>query len=184
MLPLVPPSLPLRYPKAEGAFPDYVPSRIFQMKTSLVILTLFMAFAGPVFAHETAVGDLQIIHANIPQPGATARSAAGYMVIANDGTEADALIAIETPAAQKAMLHESATDAQGVATMTHIDRLPIPAGDAAVLEPGGFHIMLMGLTGAFTEGQMVPATLVFEKAGRVQIEFMIDPPGGADHSNH
>lgn len=59
------------------------------MKTSLVILTLFMAFAGPVFAHETAVGDLQIIHANIPKPGATARSAAGYMVIANDGTEAD-----------------------------------------------------------------------------------------------
>ena len=44
--------------------------------------------------------------------------------------------------------------------------------------------MLMGLTGAFTEGQMVPATLVFDKAGRVQIEFMIDPPGGADHSNH
>lgn len=54
--------------------------------------------------------------------------------------------------------------------MTHIDRLPILAGDAAVLEPGGY-IMLMGLTGAFTEGQMVPATLVFEKAGRVQIEF-------------
>lgn len=155
------------------------------MKTSLAILTLLMAFAGPVIAHETAVGDLQIIHANIPEPAAAAKSAAGYMVIANDGAEPDALIGIETPAAQKAMLHESATDAQGVATMTHIDRLPIPAGDAAVLEPGGFHIMLMGLTAPLTEGQMVPATLVFEKAGRVQIEFMIDPPGGGgDHAHH
>lgn len=155
------------------------------MKTSLAILTLLMAFAGPVIAHETAVGDLQIIHANIPEPATAAKSAAGYMVIANDGAEPDALIGIETPVAQKAMLHESATDAQGVATMTHIDRLPIPAGDAAVLEPGGFHIMLMGLTAPLTEGQMVPATLVFEKAGRVQIEFMIDPPGGGgDHAHH
>lgn len=154
------------------------------MRKGFAIITLLMAFAGPAAAHEITVGDLQIIHANIPEPAVAAKTAAGYMVIANDGAEPDALIGIETPVAQKAMLHESATDAQGVTRMTHVDRLPIPAGDAAVLEPGGFHIMLMGLTGPLAEGQMVPATLVFEKAGRVQIEFMIDPASGGDHSNH
>jgi hypothetical protein len=43
----------------------------------------------------------------------------------------------------------------------------------------------MGLTGTLTEGEMRKATLIFERAGRVEVEFMIDPPmgaGGMDHS--
>ena len=55
-------------------------------------------------------------------------------------------------------------------------------GETVVLEPGGYHIMLMGLTKPLTEGEMVPATLIFEHAGRIEVEFMVDPPGGMDHS--
>jgi copper(I)-binding protein len=47
--------------------------------------------------------------------------------------------------------------------------------------------MFMGLKGTLTEGQMHKATLIFERAGRVEVEFMIDPPvgqgGGMDHSD-
>jgi hypothetical protein len=70
--------------------------------------------------------------------------------------------------------------------MAHVPALDIPPGDTVVLEPGSYHIMLMGLNTELVEGQMLPATLIFEKAGPVQIEFMVDPPGagGMDHSAH
>lgn len=140
-------------------------------------------------AHEVTVGDLQIIHASIPAPTARAQSAAGYMGISNAGQQADRLIGIEVDFAAKAMLHTTEfTD--GVASMRHVEALEIPAADTVVMAPGGYHIMLMGLKAPLTEGAMLPATLIFENAGRVEIEFMIDPGSEAvdhatmDHSAH
>ena len=134
-------------------------------------------------AHGVTHGSIEIIHPNIPQPAAGAKTAAGYMGISNEGAEADRLVGVETAAAEKAELHISEINAEGVSTMRHLhDGIEIPAGDTVVLEPGGMHVMLMGLTGTLTEGDMVKATLVFEHAGKVEMEFMVDPPGGEDHS--
>lgn len=157
------------------------------MSKLAIFASLFLAvtsLALPAAAHEIKVGDLTIIHAHIPQPSATAMAAGGYMGITNGGTTDDALIGVEAPFAKQAMLHSSETTADGVTKMTHIDRLDIPAGQTVNLERGGYHIMLMGLTQTLTEGQMLPATLIFEHAGRVQIEFMVDPANGGamDHS--
>ena len=150
-------------------------------RTFGILAALFLATAAN--AHGVKLGDIEIIHPNIPQPAATAKAAGGYMAISNEGSAADRLIAIETPIAEMATLHESTVDADGVAKMMHLENgIEIPAGDTVVLEPGGLHIMLMGLTGTLTEGDMVKATLVFEHAGKVEVEFQVDPPGGADHS--
>ena len=141
-----------------------------------------LALSTSALAHGVTAGEIEIIHPAIPAPAATAKSAAGYMAIANNGPTHDRLIAIETPAAASTMLHSTEHGADGVARMVHLPALEIPAEDTVVLEPGGMHVMLMGLTAPLTEGEMVPATLVFEQAGRVANEFMVDPPGGADHS--
>lgn len=154
------------------------------MKRIFSLAALLITTATASLGHEVTQGDLQIIHPAISRPAATAKAAAGYMVIANSGSADDRLLSVETPVAASAMLHLSATSPEGVATMRHVPELVIPAGDVAVLEPGGYHIMLMGLTGALPEGGMIPATLTFEKAGKVQIEFMVDPPGSTDHSKH
>lgn len=145
-----------------------------------LLAALFLAPAA--LAHGVTHGTIEIIHPNIPQPVAGAKSAAGYMGISNNGTEADRLIGVETAAAASAMLHTTEFAADGVASMKHLPAVEIPAGETIVLEPGGMHIMLMGLTGPLTEGDMVPGALIFEKAGRIEIEFMVDPPGGQDHS--
>ncbi|MFO1201647.1 MAG: copper chaperone PCu(A)C [Tabrizicola sp.] len=142
----------------------------------LLALAFALALTPPALAHEVTVGDLQIIHPHIPQPAATAKAAGGYMAIVNNGTEADRLIGIETDIAAKAEVHESKVDASGVGTMEPVEALEIPAGGTVSLERGGYHVMLMGLTGKLTEGEMHKATLVFERAGRVEIEFMIEPP--------
>ena len=136
--------------------------------------------AVPALAHEVTVGDLQIIHANIPQPAASAKAAGGFMAISNNGTEADRLIGVEADFAAKAETHESKVDGNGVGTMEHVDFVEIPPGQTVNLEHGGYHIMFMGLTGPLTEGEMRKVTLIFEHAGRVEVEFMIDPPMGED----
>lgn len=152
----------------------------------ILALAAFL-FAGPALAHEVTVGDLQIIHANIPQPAASAKAAGGFMAIVNNGTEPERLIGIEADFAMKAETHESKVDADGVGTMEHVDFIEIPPGQTVNLEHGGYHIMFMGLKETLEEGAMLKATLIFEKVGRVEIEFMVDPPmgemmKGMDHS--
>jgi periplasmic copper chaperone A len=68
--------------------------------------------------------------------------------------------------------------------MEHIEALEIQPGETVSLEQGGYHVMLMGLTGPLKEGEMHKAVLIFEKAGRVEIEFMIDPPAGMGEMDH
>lgn len=151
----------------------------------LLVLATTLILAAPALAHETSVGDLQIIHAHIPQPAASAKAAGGFMAIVNSGTEVERLIGIESDIAAKSEVHESRVDANGVGTMTHVDAIEIPPGETVNLEHGGYHIMFMGLNGTLTEGETRKATLIFERAGRVEVEFMIDPPmteGGMDHS--
>lgn len=150
----------------------------------LLALAVAILIAGPAAAHEVTVGDLQIIHPHIPQPAATAKAAGGFMAITNNGTEPDRLIGVETDIAAKAEVHESRVDANGVGTMEHVDAIEIPPGETVNLQHGGYHIMLMGLTGPLMEGELHKATLIFERAGRVEIEFQIDPPMGMGEMDH
>ena len=144
---------------------------------------VWLALAGAAIAHEMTVGDLQFIHPHIPAPIAAAKTAAGYMAISNDGTAADRLIGIEAGFAAKATLHTTEFSAEGVARMMPVETLEIAPGDTAVLEPGGLHVMLMGLRQKLTPGEMLPATLIFEQGGRVEIEFMVvNADGSVDHS--
>ncbi|MCA3525006.1 MAG: copper chaperone PCu(A)C [Rhodobacter sp.] len=147
-----------------------------------LVTTLFLGSLSFAHAHSVTVGTMEIIHPAIPAPPAGAKSAAGYLEIVNAGDAADRLLGVETAIAKRAMLHATDHGADGVARMIHLDAIDIPAGGTVLLEPGGLHIMLMGLTGPLTEGDMIPATLVFERAGRVAIEFSVDAPAGTDHS--
>ena len=150
----------------------------------LLALATALILAAPALAHEVTVGDLQIIHPHIPQPAATAKAAGGFMAITNTGTEPDRLIGVETAIAAKAEVHESRVDANGVGTMEHVDAVEIPPGQTVNLEHGGYHIMLMGLSGPLLEGELHKATLIFERAGRVEIEFQVDPPAGMGEMDH
>jgi len=160
-----------------GIFPDRTSKGVTEMTRTLALLAA-ACFALPAAAHEVTVGDLQIIHPHIPQPAASAMVAGGFMAIVNNGTEAERLIGIESDIAARNEVHESKVDAAGVGTMVHVDAVEIPPGQNVNLEHGGYHVMFMGLKGPLTEGEMHKATLIFERAGRVEVEFQIDPPLG------
>lgn len=152
----------------------------------LLALVTALFLATPLWAHDFVVGDLQILHPHIPQPAKSARTAGGYLAIVNGGDQPDRLIGVESEIAEKITLHESKVDATGMATMAHVAAIEVPAGATVSLERGGLHIMFMGLTAPLTEGQLVKATLILERAGRVEVEFSIDPltGGGHDHMAH
>jgi len=157
------------------------------MKRALSLLAAALLAGTSAFAHGITAGDLEIIHPAIPAPSPAAKSAAGYLAISNGGTAPDRLLAVEGAFADKIMLHTTEFSADGVARMMHLEAIEIPAGDTVVLEPGGMHVMLMGLTGPLAEGDHLPATLVFERAGRVEVEFSVDPAAAGeaeDHSGH
>lgn len=140
-------------------------------------------FAAPVFADDYMLGDISVSDP-VSYP-TTGRSAAGYMMIENTGG-ADRLIGVEADF-PKVMIHESKA-VDGIATMRMVDVVDLPTGKVATFETGGLHVMFMGLGEHLMVGDEIPATLVFENAGRLDVVFKVeDRPTISeemDHSNH
>lgn len=144
------------------------------------------AFASTASAHDYKAGDLTIAHPYAIETPATAKSAAGYFSVTNTGTTPDTLVAVE--AGVTAEVHEATTDAAGVASMAPTGPLAIPPGGTVTLAPRGLHVMFMGLAAPWKAGEEVPATLVFEKAGKVPVVFRVETrkaaAGGMDGMDH
>lgn len=95
--------------------------------------------------------------------------AAGYMTISG-GSQADTLLSVTSPAAATVEVHESSTDSSGMTGMHPIERLAIPAGETVTFEPGGYHLMLMGVAeDAIEIGKTVELRLTFENAGEIVV---------------
>lgn len=113
--------------------------------------------------------------------------AGGFLTLANTGGAADRLVAVETPLAREAQIHEMAMEGEVMKMRQIPDGLPIGPGETVALEPGGYHLMFMGLTSPLVEGETLEVTLTFEKAGTVTIDLPIaGTAAGApdDHSAH
>jgi copper(I)-binding protein len=102
-------------------------------------------------------------------------TAAAFMLIQNGGAEDDVLLGGETDVANVVEVHEMA-DVDGIMEMRPLtDGLIIPAGGSETLEPGGYHIMLIGLREDLTNGKTFELTLHFEKAGEVTVAVTLRP---------
>lgn len=139
-------------------------------------LALALLFAAPAaLAHDLIVGGLHFVHPFIAAPIPGSMSGAAYVVIANEGSQADTLFGVETDIAMMSMLHTTMFGTDGVARMVELPQVIIEPGDVFGFEPGAAHIMLMMLTRQLAVGDVVPFTLVFENAGRIEVEFVVDP---------
>jgi copper(I)-binding protein len=106
---------------------------------------------------------------------ASAMAGAAFMVLANTGSEDDRLIAASTDAAQRVELHTHIEDGDGVMRMVEVeDGIEVPAGGETMLQRGGLHVMLMGLTAPLNQGDQIDLTLTFEKAGDVTLTVPVD----------
>ena len=107
-----------------------------------------------------------------------AQVAGGFMKITNTGNEPDRLVGGTVPFAGRFEVHEMAMDG-GVMKMRELSKgLEIKPGETVELKPGGYHVMFMDLKSGLKEGEVVKGTLVFEKAGKVEVEYRVGPIGG------
>ncbi|MES0826052.1 copper chaperone PCu(A)C [Ruegeria sp. SCP11] len=141
------------------------------LKSKLFTTLAAVTLATSAMAQDTITVD----DAYARSSGKTAKAGAAFMMIQNTGDADDRLIGVESDAAARVELHTHLVDDNGVAKMVHVeDGFVIPAGEAHMLKRGGDHVMFMGLTAPFEQGETVPVTLIFEKAGEVEVEVPVD----------
>jgi copper(I)-binding protein len=160
------------------------------MKTLVHILAAaaLCVFGSTADAHDYSVGDLKIEHPWAKPSLKGVPNGVAYMTITNTGEADDTLLAADADFSNAVELHTmSMTD--GVMRMRQLEAgVPLPSGETVKLEPGGLHVMLIGLKQPLTEGQTLPLTLTFEEAGTLEVELAIEEREagaghGADHQH-
>ena len=100
---------------------------------------------------------------------------AAYMTIVNKSANADRLTSAESDVANSIELHQTVMK-DNVMSMSPVEAIEVPANGQVELKPGGYHVMLVGLKQDLKVGDMVKLTLVFEKAGRINVEAEVKNP--------
>ena len=156
----------------------------------LFLLALAMAFASPAGAHDYNIGSLTIGHPWVRATPKGAAVAGGYLKITNKGKEADRLIGGSAAFAGRVEIHEMSEES-GVMKMRHLPKgIEIKPGETVELKPGAVHVMFMDLKVPLVKDQKPrpKGTLVFEKAGTVEVEYAVEAVGGSpgehDHGAH
>ena len=142
------------------------------MKIKLFFTALLFFFT---LSSSLSAGPIMVSDSYARSTGPLAKAGAAYMKIMNHSKKDDRLISVYSDIAKKTELHTHLKSDNGVMKMMRIDKgIEIGAMKEHALVRGGEHIMFMGLKEPFENGKIIPVTLLFEKAGEVNIEVVVD----------
>jgi periplasmic copper chaperone A len=139
----------------------------------LVASALVFAWSGAALAHSYKLGSLEIGHPWARATPPTAPTGGGFLTVTNTGTTPDRLISVKSAAAETVQVHEMKMEGNVMRMREISGGLEIAPGATVTLAPGGLHIMMMGLKAPLKQGDKVPVTLVFEKAGSINVELAV-----------
>lgn len=138
------------------------------MKHYVRLLILFVLLAigcsSPQNEQRSLSGKLEITKSQA-RPAAQGANSAAYFTIYNGTANADTLLGVASDEAEDAGVHESYVTEGGLSGMRPAENLAIPSGDSLLLQPGGFHVMLMELKRKFVIGDSIQLQIQFAKAG-------------------
>lgn len=148
------------------------------IKTLLLAVSLL---ASPVIA---LAADILIEQPYIRVSSPISKSGAGFMQITNNSSNGDVLLSVTTDAARMPELHTHIMQ-DGVAMMRQVEGgIVIEAGETTMLQRGGLHVMLMGLTRSLNHGDTVTLTLVFQNAGEITLDVPVDNERQGPEATH
>lgn len=163
----------------------------------VAIAAFILAMASAAAVSQTAEYTLESLSVLQPWTRATAPSqkAGGvFLRIDNSGDQPDRLIAVESDMADVTSLHATIRDGDVMKMRAVEGGVEVPANGHVDLMPGGTHVMLIGLRERLVKDTTIPLTLVFERAGRLQINAVVEAAGsrgpagaassGASHGTH
>ena len=128
------------------------------------------AMRGSAAAHEYDVGKLKVEHPWLRAPADGDDKAQFYAMLHNNGAMPDKLIAVKSEKIGKAEIHG---DSKKLDLITPI---VLPPKSTLTLAPGGPYVALLDIKKHLEVGWGLEMTLVFEKAGEVEIDAAIDAP--------
>ncbi len=131
---------------------------------SVVAIAAFVTCSAVFAGSAIMVSDPYVRAVPPGQPNSGA-----FMTLMNNGDAARSLVEARSPAAKVVELHTHVME-EGVMKMRRIDKIDIPAQGSTALEPGGLHVMMIGLTQDLKEGDKVSMTLVFANGEEQQVE--------------
>ena len=133
---------------------------------TLVTLLIAILSGAPAAADSARVGDIAVEKAWVR--ASSVNVSAAYATLHNLGTEPDLLVAAASPVAARVEIH-TIVERDGRVGMKRVDSVEVAPGEPALLQPGGLHIMLMGLKRKLAPGDSIELALRFSKAGRLVI---------------
>ncbi|MBF9045353.1 copper chaperone PCu(A)C [Rhodobacterales bacterium HKCCE4037] len=156
-------------------------------------MNLKTTLLGTAFAVLPAIASAHMIiedaYARAASP--VAQSGAAFMTIFNHSDRDDRLIGVTSDAAERLELHTHIQEESGVMRMVEVEEgFEIPAGETILLQRGGYHVMMLGLTSPLEQGEEIEITFTFEHADPVTQTIVVDNErqpmegGHGDHSGH
>ena len=145
----------------------------------VVALTAFLGVVREAWPQTSSTNSIAVEHPWARATPVGAKTGAAYVTIVNHGSTPDRLIHASTPLADKVQFHQENND-NGVMRMREVPAVPIGSGALVTLKPGGTHIMIVGLRQQLKDGQTLPLTLDFEKAGKMEVKVPIAKAGAME----
>ena len=153
------------------------------MIARMFLLVPIAALSASVSAQPYTLGALSIERPWSRELPPVAPNGAAYLRIENGGARAARIVSAHSPVAGRVEFHAHEMDA-GVMKMRQLDSVEVPARGAVSFEPGGLHLMLIGLEEPLVAGKGFALTLVFQEAGEVELTVEITAGGAPDGSRH
>ena len=138
------------------------------LRSSCILAVLFLlGFSIGSSAAEISVLDPYARAVPLGQP-----NSAVFMSLASRAAVDHALVGAQSPVAEVVELHTHLQE-DGMMRMRRIERIDLPAGKTVVLQPGGLHVMLIGLKRALAPGDSVELTLLYDDGEQVTLEVPV-----------
>lgn len=137
-----------------------MPRYLTTLLAAAVLATLSIAAQGV----EISIGDP---YARAVPPGQP--NSAVFMSLENRSGADQALVAAESGVSEVVELHTHVAEG-GMMRMRRIEKIELPAGQSVTLQPGGLHVMLIGLKQPLDVGDVVDVTLIFEGGTRLPVQ--------------
>ena len=134
---------------------------------SPLLISLFMLMSASAVADGAADAiSVSGAYARAVPPGQP--NSASFMTLANSSAQPVSLVEARSPAAKVVELHTHTMEG-GMMRMRQVEKIDIPANGEAKLQPGGDHVMLMGLEQDLKPGAEINVTLIFADGSQKEV---------------
>ncbi len=143
---------------------------------AILVIALILIAIGAATAHEYSSKGVTVAHPWARATPGGAKVGGAYLEMRAAAGHGDRLLGVRSPAAGAVELHNHIME-KGIAKMRRVDAIVLKGGSSVILKPSGYHLMLTDLKAPLAEGDLVKLTLVFEKAGEIEVEATVEPVG-------